>query len=373
MARTVYAISARSKDLVVMPAGFADFEMTPHGRMTDDQIVSDRNWTLYCMDCDRRAALLVELPAGHDLGSAAFAYVDQFELAQRAVIIPFQDLPDLAAKMPKPARLINLFNIGRCGSTLLSKIFANVAGVWSLSEPDAITNLSLARFQRDPREASALYSAALRLSFRPPAGRENDAFVVKFRSQSVFDIPAIATADPSAINLFLLREPEGWVNSFYRMSQSFGGETGPAPFADYAWRWHILSAGHAPETAAHYMDISGALVAPESFLCGIWRLKMDQFFRASEQGYTFECYSYDALNKTRRTTVAHLLNTVVGHQDDLDGALRAYETDSQSGTTVSSVSDAVPLSPTQRENVRATLAPQIAQLARLAQDYSPNI
>ena len=43
------------------------------------------------------------------------------------------------------SRIISIYSVGRCGSTLASQIFAQIPGVVNISEPYALSNLVVAR------------------------------------------------------------------------------------------------------------------------------------------------------------------------------------------------------------------------------------
>src|SRR5437773_7971171 len=122
--------------------GSTDFRVRDGGT-TDPRIVLQQpNLTLYCLDFENRQALFVETPSDCDLSRAPFLYQAQYDAARRLIQIPYETLHRLAAEVVlDPSRLILIYSVGRCGSTLVSHAFNEVEGVESLSEPDVFTQM----------------------------------------------------------------------------------------------------------------------------------------------------------------------------------------------------------------------------------------
>jgi hypothetical protein len=99
-------------------------------------LIEEPGWTPYCLDDENRRVLFVHTPAHVDLSQAAFVYSTQFEQAQRALVVPYTALNAVTAALKAPDTMIFIYSIGRCGSTLMSRILNQLDGMYSLSEPD---------------------------------------------------------------------------------------------------------------------------------------------------------------------------------------------------------------------------------------------
>jgi hypothetical protein len=217
MDATLYDIIARTDRF-----GWADpsdFQLGPGKRVASRIVADDPSWSLYTLDKDTDSAWFVELPPGLDLSGSAFVYEDQRRAARRALQVPLAALDDLAEGLPPPERVILVFSIGRCGSTLVSDVLNALPGVWSLSEPDVYSRLILQshdatrRLGYPPDKVVRLIRACTRLLFRPPQDRDATVLAVKFRSQTLLQADVYYRALPDAAFVFLYRDAIGWGDS----------------------------------------------------------------------------------------------------------------------------------------------------------------
>ena len=135
MDTTLHAVDRRSRQFEVGPSSFENFDFGP-GEPVPSGLALEPGWTLYCIDVERRQALFIEIPPEADLAAAPFVFSMQERLARRGLVVPFVALEDLARGVPAPQRIVLVFNIARCGSTLVNAMLNGVEGVWALSEPD---------------------------------------------------------------------------------------------------------------------------------------------------------------------------------------------------------------------------------------------
>lgn len=77
----------------------------------------------------------MEIPPEADLSQASFLYATQSKLARRALVVPFAALERLAAGVALPERLVFVFNIARCGSTLVNAMLNRVDGSGACRSP----------------------------------------------------------------------------------------------------------------------------------------------------------------------------------------------------------------------------------------------
>ena len=125
-------------------ANLDDFDLGPVSSAPASTVIEQPNWTLYGLDFARDLAVFTDLPDGTNLADSPFAYATQHRLARRVLTMSLAELEAVADLAPPVPRVILIFSIGRCGSTLLSHALNTVPGVWCLSEPDAFLHAAQA-------------------------------------------------------------------------------------------------------------------------------------------------------------------------------------------------------------------------------------
>jgi Sulfotransferase family len=237
---------------VVGPHHFAYHDGEPVDPRT---VVGQPGTSLYCLDPERRLALFVEADPGADLLAAPFYFQAQYDAARALVAVPYDDLHALAAEVPfDPARLVLVYSVGRCGSTLVSRVFRAAPGVASLAEPDVLTQLiTLRTGGYDEAELARLVDTCTRLVCAG-AGPAYSAWAVKFRSFGVALHDLYERCFPEARVVVLYRDAVPWARSAAR-AFSFSRPSTPdemralqerigrldPPLADYARRAGLLT------------------------------------------------------------------------------------------------------------------------------------
>lgn len=200
-------ILARRKKRFSLADG-ADFVLDDNHSWPCQDIDFSR-FTPYAFQYDADSFLFVDTP--REVLESPFFYLGQFKLARQAVSIERSQLTDRlggteAARAKRPTFL---FSIGRCGSTLLSRI-AGAAGMFQISEPDIFTGI--VNRGNDPRVGEVLCNALLALERYAAAG--DDRVLIKLRSQSCRSARHFVSALPDARYLFLKRDLHEWATSF---------------------------------------------------------------------------------------------------------------------------------------------------------------
>ncbi len=163
----------------------------------------------YCFDYERGEFLLVDTPrAALD---EPFLYQAQFRLAGSVLRVPLplmRTLTEGAAGAGDQDPVL-VFSIGRCGSTLFSRLGA-VSGLVSYSEPDIFSGVG--RYRDDPRTADILHCAMS--AFVAHAGVAGERVCIKLRSGTNGAIAQFIAAFPQARYIFLSRNLRDWSHSF---------------------------------------------------------------------------------------------------------------------------------------------------------------
>jgi hypothetical protein len=291
------------------------------------------------------------LPSATDLAEAPFAYAAQFEGAQRAATVPFEALPDLASQVPEPESLAILMSTGRCGSTLASRIFAQIPGVWSVSEPDWFTNLAFGRFGLDPTLRDTLIAACTRLSCRPPNPTSAHSVILKPRSEMMIQSAAYVDVLKGANAVFLYRDCYGYVNSLYRFAQRVQGVKDPAR-GSREWEFgRQMSTINAPEKLLGDFFGEDEEVHLLELMTLAWVLRMRAFLRATSVGMRVTPIHYKDLTSDRSGQTGLLLDSCGIDSAHLQVALRGFDKDAHSGSAGENAVAAEPISPAQRNRV----------------------
>jgi hypothetical protein len=349
-------ITLRSKLEPTALSAVSDFTMRPVGQILDADLLGSPDWTLYCLDVPSRQALLVELPSGTDLSEAPFAYLRQFTDARRAALMSFDQLIATSHALAAPSELAFLFSTGRCGSTLASRIFAQLPEVWSLSEPDYLTNLAPARRTLTGDEMAALIRAATLWTCRPPKARSPGTIVLKPRSEAVLIADACQRAFPDLRKVFMYRDHLGYVNSLFKLVQRV---TPPELLADVeGWRadWEWLMPGVPISILEEcFAPDHGPIDLPE-FLTLMWDLRIDGYLRAVRHGMAFTAIHYHDLNTDRINQTQRLLEACGISARHLDRAMAAFAEDSHKGGASANAVPARDLNAEERARVASLLA-----------------
>ncbi len=338
--------------------GPADFRARDEGLADPEIVLRDPNLTLYCLDMENRQAIFTETPPECDLRHAPFLYMAQYEHARRLVCIPYEALHRLAADVVMDSsRLILIYSVGRCGSTLVSRAYGQVTGVESLSEPDVLTQMLFAWRTGGlggPEEAALLRSCTL-LQCAPGRARGASAWALKFRSEVTQMAPLLHTLFPKARLVFLYRHPEPWARSFLRL-MNVGDPAAPVPFGD----------GPRPYFGSVDARFDGQPAASTlELLASMWVTPMQTCLEMQARGITVFVARYEELSAAPQEVLGAMLAhcglpTVAA--GDLDAIL---ERDSQAGS---------PLSRDSTGKAPVGLSPaHMDELRRLIRDYSPGL
>ena len=197
-----------------------DFELGDSEAFDASRLLSDPRISLYALDFERNSACFVELPAAVALASEPFFYLAQFNAATHLISIPFDEFAALAARIEvDESRLVFIQSVGRCGSTLVSRVFDSMESVRSFSEPDAFTNLVGWRGSDSAPDIDIrrIAESCVRACCQSFTGADAPSFVaIKFRSQCIEIDDLLADAFPTAKHVYLTREPISWLDSAFR-------------------------------------------------------------------------------------------------------------------------------------------------------------
>lgn len=319
-------------------------------------LIEEPEWTPYCLDDENRRVLFVYTPAHVDLSQAPFVYSAQFEQAQRALAVPYTALDAVTATLKAPDTMIFVYSIGRCGSTLMSRILNQIDGMYSLSEPDIFTGLSYLR-KTDPsrdEELTRILRACSLLLSRRGDGIRPERVTLKFRSHAIGLADLMYAAFPNAHNIFMYRQALSWAQSVFRFLQrlSFANELSPV---DAAGLWHRLT-GEEAAYVEPYIDPQAETVSFSDLLAPAWTSYFDRYMQQVERGVPFYPLRYEDLNDQREAPLQAMFDYCELPATGVQQAMRGFETDSQAGTDIARDVRADDLTPEQIERFLEVLS-----------------
>ncbi len=230
MEARVFAIEERLKPTVQRLVGPGNFKFGGESAFNAQRLLSDPRFSLYCLDFENHHAYFAETPADCDLSRVPFMYQTQYQVSTHMVRISFDTLHKLASEVNyTQSKLLLIYSVGRCGSTLVSRALNEVEGVNSLSEPDVFTQLLPNRGSEgiSNDERAALLKSCTALQCAPGLARGKDVFALKFRSDVTHLMPLFYSILPQAKLVFLYRKAEPWARSNWKYVQvAFPGVAG---------------------------------------------------------------------------------------------------------------------------------------------------
>lgn len=202
-------------------AKLEDFDYAEGETIDPKNIIENPNISLYCLEPQNQRAIFVKIPLDIDLSQSPFLYQAQYENAQTLLAVPFEEFYQLASEIEPINKLVLIYSVGRCGSTLLSKVFNQVDPVLSLSEPDVFSQIV---GMRNPdgssdREIARLLEVCIYLQCKPTLKGKPACCVIKLRSFCIELGDLIRQIFPDATEIFLYRNAEDVVKSSIRAFQ----------------------------------------------------------------------------------------------------------------------------------------------------------
>lgn len=206
----------------------ADFSLRRRGTAVADEILSNPNISLYCLDEPARLALFVETPPTVDLLQDSFMFQGQYRHALKVYGVSYETLQNFTDERGDAwDDLTLIYSVGRCGSTLVARMFGRVPDCLSVSEPDVYSQLvGLALSEEETVQRLRMCTRCL---WRPNSGKRHMA--IKYRSMGVEHASLMFRAFPEAHYLFLYRHAEPFVVSAMR---AFGYPWSPL------WAFNLL-------------------------------------------------------------------------------------------------------------------------------------
>jgi hypothetical protein len=331
MMATAFEVVDRPGRAPFRPADMRDFLLREIGQLPAGKILGNPHITLYSLDLENRRAVFVETPADVNLSQAPFYFVTQFEKAQRVLAMSLETMLQLAQSVDvDDNRLISIYSVGRCGSTLASQVFAQIPGVINISEPHVLMQLVIARNSRahNEDELVALLEATIRLLCKTAA---ETAWVIKGQSFVIELGDWLHEIHPQTKNLFLYRHAETWLRSGLRAYSPGVVGTDEESSARENRRRALL--GSLVPLIAQF-DAKQPL-SHAGMLALMWLRAMERYVQLCRMGMKMLAIRYASWRSAPRRTAEAMLDYCRCRPTDMTTVYETLNRDSQAGTGLS--------------------------------------
>jgi hypothetical protein len=279
----------------------SDFECSDGPAVDPELVLQDDRLSLYCIDTELPRVLFVQTPEPFDPGASTFMYQTQHR-----------------------------DSTGRCGSTLVSKVFAALDGVASWSEPDIFTGLTQMRpFDRSrDREVADLCESAVRLTCKPVRSRRTTHHVLKFRSQVMELADLLSERFAGAKTVFMYRNAITWLDSVFRSflrGRPIEDDEYNQGMQDSLARRHPLVAEYARP---------GPPMSPACLWTLGWLSSVERYLQLCDAGHGGIALRFEDLKRDSEGLIRALLAYTALTPEDWAAVRAVLERDSQEGTTV---------------------------------------
>jgi hypothetical protein len=326
-----YKVVGRPRHAPYRRAGTRDFRLRETDQVPARTILENPRITLYSLDFENSQAVFVETPAYVNLSHAPFYFITQFEEAERVLTIPFETMLQLSQSVSiDDNRLILIYSVGRCGSTLASQIFAQIPGVINISEPDPLSQLVIARNSRAYSEDDlvTLLKATVCLLCKTAA---ETAWVIKGQSFVIELGDWLHEIYPQTKNLFLYRHAETWLRSGLRAYSNVVEGTDEERRARENQRREVL--GSLVPSIAQY-DAKKPL-SHAGMLALMWLSAMERYVQYCRMGIEMLAIRYASWRSAPRKTAEAMLDYCQCRPTDMTAIYETLGRDSQAGTGLS--------------------------------------
>lgn len=212
-------IQSKNRTPASLIANLQDFNYELGEVIDPKTILENPHISLYCLELENQQAIFVETPSDIDIYEAPFLYAAQYEYAQRLIAVPLEELHQLAANIKDSiGKIAIIYSVGRCGSTLLSKVFSQVDTVLSLSEPDIFSQIVAIRNPDGSNDEplGQLLKSCIYLLCKPTVKGNPSECAIKLRSFGIEIADLIYRVLPDAKLIFMYRNAQDVVKSSIR-------------------------------------------------------------------------------------------------------------------------------------------------------------
>ncbi|XP_067676100.1 uncharacterized protein [Haliotis asinina] len=330
---------------------------TTHERFDHPRILLDPSISLYNITLTE--AIFVKTATDVNIYSSdahPFTKWAQNVNAEKLYTIPMEAFHRLADETGDPqVPVIWVSNTGRCGSTLLSQVFEKVPGTIAISEPDAVSFITItSKTEAAPEEVMRkLLRSVIRLQCKTLPGAQR--IILKVGAHTFAEVKVICEMFPKIKHLFLYRDSLPYAMSCKALAMSELTGKILKVFADSdvlakifpGFRRAMFKMFSRIDRYDHALDD----IATNFTFVGHWMILcaglMTRYKEFRESGIPIFAVQYEELVKEKEGMVRALFQKLDIPEKHVSKALAAFEVDSQRGSTISrkSLVNRLPLTP----------------------------
>ncbi|NEP74839.1 MAG: sulfotransferase [Okeania sp. SIO2G4] len=312
-------------------AKLEDFDYQEGETIDPKTVITNPNISLYCLDAQNQRAIFVQTPLDIDLSQAAFFYHAQYDHAQKLIAVPLAEIPQLIEEIEPIKNLVIIYSVGRCGSTLLSKVFNQVDNVLSLSEPDVFSQIVGMRNPdgSNDDEIAELLKFCIYLIGKSNVTGKSSCCVIKLRSFCIELGELIHNVLPNYKAIFLYRNAEDYVKSAMRAFAFMSSilPTIKENIERYSKAIPLL------KDYSNYIDFTD-LNAIDLYTT-MWLSVMQRYLYLYKKGVPACAIRYEDLVANPQSIVTSIVQYCGLPISEVDNACKAFTKDSQSGSNLS--------------------------------------
>ncbi len=332
-------------------------DMNPQLSAPEEQAVStlvqEPGWILREFDFTRKKAIFFDI-GDADVINVPFSYIAQQRHAKRLALVEFADFLDLASKLPRKHRIVQFYNIGHCGSTLLHNVFNESGEAWDISEPRLTWDVPMARNAVPRRQLLALAAASLTFLSRYPRAGERSTLVVKHVSQCTKAYDLWQETWPDAKNIYMYRDGISWCNSLYGFVQRVGLRD-PIPVEMRHFSWMMTSGGEPESFLDGIIDLNAEPFKFWELASCSWGLHMQEILAAHSAGLNAYAFRYNELMGNREGVLQEIFAHCGLNTDAVGKGLHAFAHDAHEGEETAHVMPVENLTDAAKARVREIL------------------
>ncbi|MGB3510901.1 MAG: sulfotransferase [Microcoleaceae cyanobacterium] len=312
-------------------AKLEDFDYQEGETIDPKTMIKNPNISLYCLDAQNQRAIFVETPLDIDLSQGPFFYHAQYHHAQKLIAVPLAEIPQLIEEIEPIKNLVIIYSVGRCGSTLLSKVFNQVDNVLSLSEPDVFSQIVGMRNPdgSNDDEIAQLLKLCIYLVGKPNVTGKSSCCVIKLRSFCIELGELIHHIFPDAKVIFLYRNLEDVVKSSMR---SFVFLSSMLPTIKENIERYSKAIPLLKEYAS-YIDFTDSNAI--DLYTTAWLSVMQRYLFLYKKGIPSCAIRYEDLVASPQSIVTSIFQYCELPIYEVDNACKVFTNDSQSGSNLS--------------------------------------
>jgi hypothetical protein len=292
-------------------------------QVSPEILLNEKGWIVFELDFARNKAVFLDIGVEHEIIAAPFFHLAAPRVARRLALVNFDVFLNLAKKIRAKHHIVQFYNIGHCGSTLLHNVVNESGEAWDISEPkftNVLPRLQLVLLARACLDFLSLY----------PRVSERKTLFVKHVSHctQVFDL--WHEAAPEATNIFMFRDAVAWCNSLYGFVQRNGL---PQPLSQETRRFSwMMSSGGEPETFLDgLMDFNAEPFAFGDMAACAWGLHLQQYQVAKATGMKIHAFRYNELLHDREGVMKAVFAHCGLDATKVYEGLKAFDHDSHAG------------------------------------------